>query len=296
MNLFSDLDDPELAGDEKLAALVQEIGAYATGPAPEARPALMAVLTRGLAGLPAHAGAPVPTAVVPRARLGERLQTSRARLVLAAAVASVGFLSSGAAGALPGPAQSAFARAATAVGIELPEEAAASDAGPSEPLAEPPAGGGTRQDQANDGATTSGRPTQPPAVSVDDRVAGGADPGEVPPASTGGDTNSGGVPSRGARGEGAAGRPLPAPNPPGRPEVGLGGPLDGAPRPAAPGPPELTDGGRAGGVPGRADGGDEQDEEGPGRPEIRPGALPGNPGHGPNVPAPAGGHNVVPPR
>ncbi|HEV2809503.1 MAG TPA: hypothetical protein VGV93_03790, partial [Acidimicrobiales bacterium] len=41
MNLLGELDDQELGDDEELAALVREIRAFATGPAPEARPALM---------------------------------------------------------------------------------------------------------------------------------------------------------------------------------------------------------------------------------------------------------------
>ncbi|MDP9006579.1 MAG: hypothetical protein M3N15_06685 [Actinomycetota bacterium] len=300
MNLLGELDDQELADDEELAALVQEIRAFASGPAPQARPALMAVLTHGLGGLPDHAAAPVapPPPATARRRLAERLQSARARLVLGAGVVSVGFLSTGAAGALPGPAQSAFERAATAVGIELPEAARDGEGapGPSGRAPELPAGGGGQEDEANDGSTRSGRQTPPPAPSSDNRGAGVGTPGELPPTSTGGDGNRGGAPSREARDEGLSRRPLPPPKAPQPPAVGGGGPLDGAPKPAAPGRPDLTNGGRLDGVPGQADeGDDEQDEDGPGRPEI-PGRLPANAGTGPNVPAPAGGRDSLPSR
>ncbi len=293
MNLLGDLD-PELAGDEKLAALVQQIRASATGPAPQARPALMAVLTRGVAGLPGHAAPPLapPAPATTRRRLGERLQTTRARLVLGGAVASVGLLSTGAAGALPGPAQSVFARAATAVGLELPEATRGSDAapGPADRPAEVPAGGGAQDDRADDASTGSERPSEPPAPPVDERVVGGRTSGEVPPASTGGDTDRGGSPSRQASDDSLGGRRLPAPQ---RPELGGGGPGERAPRPPAPG---LSTGGRPDGVPGRADDGDEQDEEGPGPPGAPVGELPGNPGHGPHVPAGAGPDHLRAPR
>jgi hypothetical protein len=296
MNLLGDLD-PELAGDEKLAALVQEIRAFATGPAPHARPALVAVLTRGVAGLPGQAGPPLPppAPVTSRRRLGERLQTSRARLVLGGAVASVGLLSTGAAGALPGPAQSAFARTAAAVGLELPEATRGRDAapGPADSPPEVPAGGGAQDDQADDASTGTELPSEPPAPPVDERLEAGGTSGEVPPASTGGDTDRGGSPSRAASDKGVGGRPLPAPTAPQRPELGGDGPGEPAPRPAAPG---LSTGGRPDGVPGRADDGDEQEEEEPGRPGAPVGELPGNPGHGTDLPAEAGPADLLPPR
>ncbi|MBW3575888.1 MAG: hypothetical protein KY450_13800 [Actinobacteria bacterium] len=297
MNLLGDLDDPELAGDEKLAALVQEIRAYASGPAPEARPALMAVLNRGVAGLPGHGArpVPVPAPAAVRRRLGERLQTSRARLVLGAAVASVGFLSTGAAGALPGPAQSAFARATTAVGIELPEATESSEGlpGSSDRLPDLPAGGRGQEGRADDASSRSGRRTEAPVPFVDDRVGAGGT-SEIPPVGAG-DGNRGGALGREAGGEGPDGRPLPAPRGPQAPELGDGRPLDRAPRPAAPGRPELTDGRRPVDVPGGADDGDEPDEETPGPPEIRPGGVPGNAGDAPSPP-PAGAQHVLPSR
>ncbi|MBW3643339.1 MAG: hypothetical protein KY447_10540 [Actinobacteria bacterium] len=283
MNLLGDLDDPQLAGDEKLAALVQEIRAYAGGPAPEARPALMAVLTRGLAGPPGHGAppVPVPAPAASRRRLGERLQTSRARLVLGAAVASVGFLSTGAAGALPGPAQSAFARATTAVGIELPEATESSEGlpGSSDRLPDLPAGGRGQEGRADDASSRSGRRTEAPAPFVDDRIGAGGT-SDIPPVGTG-DGNRGGALGREAGGDGPNGRPLPAPRGAQTPELGDGRPLDGASRPAGPGRPELTDGRRPVDVPG-ADDGDEPDEEAPAASEIRPGGLPGNAGDAPS--------------
>ncbi len=284
MNLLGELDDQQLADDEKLAALVQEIRAFASGPAPQARPALMAVLTHGLGGLPDHVVPPAP--VTRRRRLAERLESARTRLVLGVGVISVGFLSTGAAGALPGPAQSAFERAATAVGIELPEAARESDetSGPS------------NRAPANDGSSRSGHPVPPPAPSLDNRGAGVGTPGELPPTSTGGDGNRGGESSREAGDEELSRRPLPSPKAPQPRELGGGGSLDGAANPAAPGRPDLTNGGRLNGVPGQADvGDDKQDEDGPGRPEI-PGGLPGNAGNGANVPTPAGGRDSLPSR
>ncbi len=298
MNPLGELDDQELADDEELAALVQEIRAFASGPAPQARPALMAVLTHGLGGLPDHAAAPVvpPPPATPRRRLVERLQSARARLVLGVGVVSVGFLSTGAAGALPGPAQSAFERAATAVGIELPEAGRDGEGapGPSDRAPDLPAGGDGQEDEANDGSTRSGRPVPPPAP-LDNRGAGVGTPGELPPTSTG-DGNRGGASSREAGDEGLSRRPLPSPKAPQPPEVGGGRPFDGAPRPAPPGAPDLPNGGRLDELPGQADeGDDEQDEDGPGRSGI-PGGLPRNAGNGPNVPAPAGDRDSLPSR
>ncbi|MGI9120239.1 MAG: hypothetical protein ACR2G7_09005, partial [Acidimicrobiales bacterium] len=78
MTVFRDFDDPELAGDEELAALIEEVRCSAMGPAPEARLQLLAVLTKGLAGCPELVAAPPavapPPLSRPRRRLADRLQ------------------------------------------------------------------------------------------------------------------------------------------------------------------------------------------------------------------------------
>lgn len=273
MNLLIELDDHEQAGDEEFCALVQEIAALATGPAPRARPALMAVLTHGLSALSDHPGpVAVPAPVTPPRRVTERLQSAKARVVLGVGVVSVGLFSTGAAGALPGPAQSAFERAATAVGIELPGAARDSEGAPgrSDRVPEWPDGSGGQQGKADDGSSTSGRTAPPPAPSVDHRDAG-VTRGQVPPTITGGNGNRGGALNREAEDEGPTRPPLRPPKSPSRPDAG-GPPLDRAPRPAPPGAPDFTDPGRLDGMPGPAD--DDEQEDGPGRREI-PGGLPG---------------------
>lgn len=288
MERFPDLDD--LRGDEPLAALVDELRSYARGPAPAARPDLLRVLTEGLTGRPGPTASPVPVPVAtpPRRRLGERLQTRRARLVLGAAVASVGLLSTGAAGALPGPAQSALERAASAVGIELP--GAASDGGPGPGSPQQPPGA------QNDAGASGSEPGSPPPVPSLDRPAeDGTSPGRVPPADAGEDEQPGASPGRSARDDGLARRPLPSPAAPGRPDLGGGRPGPEVPGPAAPGTPGLPGPGRPDGVPGLADDdADEQDDDVPGRPGPPAGELPGNAGDGPN--APAGTGQAAPPR
>ncbi len=133
-------------------------------------------------------------------------------------------------------------RAATAVGIELPEAGRDGEGapGPSDRAPDLPAGGDGQEDEANDGSTRSGRPVPPPAP-LDNRGAGVGTPGELPPTSTG-DGNRGGASSREAGDEGLSRRPLPSPKAPQPPEVGGGRPLTALPGQHHQGPPTSPTG------------------------------------------------------
>lgn len=116
----------ELGTEHGLRALVEEVRAvYASGPPPEAGARLAAVLARGLgaeagvdehvaaSGTPARRPGPRPPRAAPR-------RHRRVRLGLGALV-GLSLLGTGAAGALPGPVQSAFERAAEAVTRARPD-------------------------------------------------------------------------------------------------------------------------------------------------------------------------------
>lgn len=292
MDLLGELDDPGLVGDERLAAVVEEIRLYATGPAPAVGPVLMAVLAQGLGARSGRVARPLPAPApsAPRRRLVRRLQPGRARLVLGAAVASVGFLSTGAAGALPGPAQSAFERAAIAAGIELPEASRGTDGAPglSDRRADLPAGPDHQDLEANVDSSPTRRQPQPSAQ--DGRAGSDASGDESQSPSAGGDQSPGRSPDREVK-DRIGGHPLPTSNAPGALELDRGGPARGAPGPVA---PDVADGARPDRVAGRAEvDGEAQDQERPRRPQIPPGQLPGGPGDRPGAPAGAG---LAPPR
>lgn len=283
MDLFGDLDGPEVGGDERLLAVVEEIRAYASGPPPEVRPALLAVFTHGLAAHPDVFAPPIaPPASTPRRRLAHRLGTARARLALGVAVGSITVFSTGAAGALPDPAQSAFERVASAVGIDLPEEVRGPDDAPG-PADAPlvPAGRDQQADEAKRDGAGSPRGTEPSVPPGDDR---GGDPAnrdagdpEGSPGGTGREGDRGRVPERVGGDRGLDQRPVPTPG--------------------APGAPGLSDGGRPGDMPGLGgDDDDEQDEEGPERPKAPAGELPPNTAAGAEAPAGAGRREASPPR
>lgn len=149
MRPFDDID--ELHGDPGLRAFVDDVRAYASGPLPAVRPDLAAVFTAGIGADATRHGpevarpAPADTALQ---RLGNRLQRRRGRLTLGASVLSLTFLGTGAVGALPGPAQTAFERTADVVGIELPEEARRDEA---PVLSEPVTGEPRDQDEPVEG-------------------------------------------------------------------------------------------------------------------------------------------------
>lgn len=239
----------DLGNDEALRAFVDDVrSAYAFGPPPRIGPRLSAVLTRGL-GPEGEAERPLaaPTAHPARRtwRLAGRLQGRRARLGLGAAVASLTFLGTGAAGALPGPAQSAFERTAAVVGIELPEPtrpvapSAPTDQGPgTEPAGRTDSGDGPGSPPAGP------RPSAPEPGSPPVSFGGGADDG--PPAAPQ-PSRPGDAGPPGDTGEGAGGQP-------GQ------GPPDGVPAPSAPGPPDRSGTGPPPGAPGPPGG----SSEGPG--------------------------------
>ncbi|MDP9006894.1 MAG: hypothetical protein M3N15_08270 [Actinomycetota bacterium] len=295
MDLLSELDDPRLVGDERLAAVVEEIRVYATGPAPAVGPVLMAVLAQGLGAGSGRVARPLPAPApsAPRRRLARRLQAGRARLVLGAAVASVGFLSTGAAGALPGPAQSAFERAAIAAGIDLPEASRGTDGAPgsTDRRADLPAGPDRLDLEANVDPSPARRQPQPSAQ--DGRAGSDASGAESQSPSAGGEQSPGGPPDREAK-DRIGGHPLPTLNTPEALGLDRGGPAREAPGPAAPESPAVAGGARPDGVAGRVGvDGDAQDQEHPRRPQMSPGQLPGDPGDRPGAPAGAG---LAPPR
>lgn len=241
-------EDLGLAADEPLCAFVDQVrSTYAFGPPPQIGPGLSAVLTRGLGtGGPAEVRLPAPAAGPARRawRLADALQGRRARLGLGAAVASLTFLGTGVAGALPGPAQAAFERTADVVGIELPETARR-DPAPAPAESEPDAG--------TSSPTGGGDAPDSPGVG-----AGGEnpDPGSSPPPVAGRPDNSPpAAPQPGPPGDaGGAGEGL------GR-EPGQGRP-DGVPAPTVPQPAGRPGAGPPPGVPGPVgDAGAEADRD-----------------------------------
>ena len=155
-------DEPGPDGEDLLTVFADDLRrSYTVGPPPRVGPALAEVLEAGTRT--AAADGPVPGAVSERAGGGllGRLQGRRPRLALGAAVASLTFLGVGAAGALPGPAQSAFDRSADAVGVSLPAAgtrgSAASDAHQPEELP----GTFSRAPQDDQGAGEDASPTAP---------------------------------------------------------------------------------------------------------------------------------------
>jgi hypothetical protein len=137
--------DPRCDGDLLLAAFVDDVRrCYAVGPAPTVGPALAEVLATGTG----TASAPTTPAALPERAAGgfvAWLSGRRPRLALGAAVASLTFLGVGAAGALPGPAQLAFERAADAVGVRLPATVAPEPPAPVVTDPEGPAGAPGRE-------------------------------------------------------------------------------------------------------------------------------------------------------
>lgn len=234
MRSFDDIDD--LRGDPALRAFADDVRLYASGPLPKVGPDLAAVLAGGIG---AGAAPPDPAVVRPgpvegaHRRLGHRLQGRRGRLVLGASVLSLTLLGTGAAGALPGPAQKAFEHTAEVVGIDLPEETRQDDA--PEPDGPAPVEPGGR------GGPDDGEEIPPP---LDEREPGQApvDDGSGPAPSTppaGGDgrpeapdgaETPGNDRSREARERAPEGVPAPVSPPrPGPPDALPGGPPDGVP-------------------------------------------------------------------
>lgn len=117
-------------GDQLVSAFAEDVRRAYTGPPPQVGPALAEVLVSGTGT--AAADRRVPVVVPDRAGGGflARLGGRRPRVALSAAVASLTFLGVGAAGALPGPAQSAFDRAADAIGVRLPAAGAGGSTAP----------------------------------------------------------------------------------------------------------------------------------------------------------------------
>ena len=237
-----DLQHPD--GDVLAAFLDQLRGELAEGPAPALDARLAAVLRSGL-GRPA--GEVVPAA--PRrtttvvARPGLAGTWRRARAALAVALAGGVVLGTGAAGALPGPVQSVFERAATAVGLGEDHDR------PQIPAPTPGAAAGASGAPAgrSSGADASAQATAEP-------VPGAPSPGpsEAPGPAGGGDHRPGADGAGGA--PAATDEPLPSPRqaapvtrPPGPPAApGPEPPLD-LPDPLGAAPPGA--GGDSGGVP-----------------------------------------------
>jgi hypothetical protein len=265
----------DLVADEPLCAFVDQVrSTYAFGPPPEIGTRLSAVLTRGLGTVEA-AERRMAAPARPTWRLAGRVQGRRARLGLGAAVASLTFLGTGAAGALPGPAQSAFEHTAEVVGIELPvpTRRETPPAPPeNEPGAEPavPTGGGGGSDGAGPGVEEP-EPGPSPAP-----TGGGPGPGGGPPA----------APEAGRPGD--AGDRLER-------EPGHGRP-DGVPAPTVPQPLESPGVGPPSGFPAPVGGADDEAGRAPGRTDVPapgPQAAAGTPsgpaaGGPPAAAAPAG--------
>lgn len=257
-------DELDLGGDDGLRAFVDAVRcAYAQGPPPEVGPRLSAVLTTGL-------GALAPPVERPRAdplprsevagrwrRLDGRLEARWLRVGLGAAVASLTFLGTGAAGALPGPAQSAFDETADALGIELPEPVPTDDVPPAPAADDRDAVPGDAGDELDPPATGT-RPTAEEPETAPPPIGAPPRPGDT---TVEGDRGAGGAnraPGAGAKGGDGQQRP------------------DDLPAPAAPGTP---------GAPGRPGAGrpEQVPGEGIGRPDeeddtIAPGAGDGAPG------------------
>lgn len=172
-------DEPGPDGEDLLTVFADGLRqSYTLGPPPRVGPALAEVLAAGTRR--AAADGPVPVAAPERTAGGflDRLQGRRPRLALGAVVASLTFLGVGAAGALPGPAQSAFDRSADAVGVTLPAAGARGSTAPGahEPEDLPGSFSSGAQDEEGAGAG----PTVPPAgdsqgaAVPDDTAAAGA--------------------------------------------------------------------------------------------------------------------------
>lgn len=131
-------DVEEWVSDPMLAALVEEVRAYGSGPVPVPGIALANVLATGLgiptgspSGYPAN---PLPASAGTGARSWRnRIQGRSVRVALGTAVLGLSLLGTGAAGALPEPVQAIVEDAVGIVGIELPVAGASS--------AEPASGG-----------------------------------------------------------------------------------------------------------------------------------------------------------
>lgn len=221
----------ELQGDDVLRAFADDLRVYASGPPPVIRPDLAAILATGTEGAALRPDPGVvlsPRVESGRRRLGDRLQGRRGRLALGAAVLSLTVLGTGGAGALPGPAQAAFVRAADSVGIELPDEARRGQTPPDEPSPVAPA----------DPRGTDGPADDRPVPSPQDESRPDPAPEPGPPSSVPANTPSTLNPPNTAGG-----------GPPGPEGLGRSG-GDGGPREAedrvpdqVPGPPEGAPGG-----------------------------------------------------
>ena len=257
MRSFDDFD--ELHGDPGLRAFVDDVRAYASGPPPVARGDLAAILTGGIGTAAAGGGAVARPGAVegPLRRLGERLQGRRGRLALGASVLSLTVLGTGGAGALPGPAQSAFERTVEVVGIELPAEVRQDDAGgtehraPQDPAPQAPVEAGDRE-----------RPEAPqPPPPRDDRRTD-APPAQDDPASPATPRSSppeardrAGAPGDGLRREPGGDRPASPPTTPAPPvsppRPGAPGAAPGAPPDGVPAASPEENGGELSGTPAR---------------------------------------------
>lgn len=114
--LFRDLEVDE---GEPVADLLRTLGAtYVRDELPRVGSELAAAFTEGLAGAPRPDTAPVGTAPARRVRSPFRWAT--ARIALGGAAVFVNLVGVGSAGWLPGPVQTAFERAATSVGVDVP--------------------------------------------------------------------------------------------------------------------------------------------------------------------------------
>lgn len=278
-------DFDELQSDATLRAFADEVRAYASAPPPKVRADLASVLAGGMGR---HAPAYEPAWERPlqgaSRRLRNRLQGRRGRVALGLSVLSLTMLGTGGAGALPGPAQAAFERAAEVAGIELPAATGrAQTPGPSDPEPEAPAEIGTpdgRSGPAPGGnVPRPGDESQPgPSPVEPGRPSDGAPPG------LGGSLPT--EPGRDAPGE--IGREA---------EERIPGHTPGTVVPARPGPPDdLPAGPPEDGLVDGADGGSddaERDGDGDVRRDVGDGEGEGEQGSRPTTtlplgPAPAG--------
>lgn len=233
-----------LAADHDLHGLVEELRSiYTFGPPPEPGVRLAAVLARGLrpgTGLDEQTAiAPVPLVVTrPRRRGTARLQGRRARLGLAAAVAGLSVLGTGAAGALPGPVQSAFERAVEAVGLDLPDAPPTAPAIPASPRATPM----TSPSRGTDAVADSPPSAEVPLEAVSPPMPPGSGADVVKPAPGAGDRPAEAA-SRGATGD----RPSREAQPD-LPDRDQAWPVPGRPDSPGSGPPPDVPGRNHGGV------------------------------------------------
>lgn len=223
-------------GDGALAAYLDQVRSeLQDGPAPTVETRLAVVLRDGLGGPPCDGRARSPRrtgAVEARTELSGRWR--RARVALALVLAGGAALGTGAAGALPEPAQSVFDRATAAVGLG---EVRPEGPGPA------PTSNGERAPEATPlplpraGAAPDAVPGH---VEATDRPAG---PGTAPAPSL---TDGGGPPAEGKSSAPPEGMPTsrptlppaasPAAGPQATPDLPAGAPgLSGAPPPIAPG-------------------------------------------------------------